>query len=135
MNKWSLEIHRSNRTIGELFRWVLVGCIATGINWGVYWILQHWLDYNISYVIGFILSLVCNYYLSAKFTFNKKVSVTNGVGFCMAHLTGLLIRLILLNLLVFIGVKKEYAAIPADLIGFPIQFLLVRYAFYFKKKI
>ncbi len=123
-----------NETVGEIFRWGLVGGLATGINWGVYWVLQHWLNYNISYIIGFVVSFACNYYLSAKFTFKKKATVTNGIGFGLAHLTGLGIRLLLLNVLVYVGVPKAYAAIPADLIALPIQFLLVRFSFYFKSK-
>ncbi len=122
------------KTIGEIIRWGIVGGIATVINWGVYWVFQHWINYNIAYVIGFVVSFICNYYLSAKFTFKKKTTVTNGVGFGLAHLTGLGVRLLLLNLMIFLGLEKAYAAIPADIIAVPIQFLLVRFAFYFKSK-
>ena len=124
----------NKKTFGEIIRWGLVGGLATAINWGVYWVLQHWLNYNVSYIIGFVVSFACNYYLSAKFTFKKKTSVTNGVGFGVAHLTGLGIRLLLLNLFVYLGVPKAYAAVPADVIALPIQFLLVRFAFYFKSQ-
>lgn len=128
--KGNMNCNMINRkTIGEILRFGIVGMIATFINWGVYWILQHWIDVNISYSIGFALSFVCNYYLSSIFTFKSKANVKNGIGFLTAHVLSFLMRLFLLNLFIFIGVRQDIAPIPVDCVAVPVNFLLVRFAF------
>ena len=55
-------------TFNELIRFVIVGTISTALHYGIYWVLQHWMNVNIAYTIGYALSFLCNYYLSAYFT-------------------------------------------------------------------
>ena len=56
-------------TFGELIRFGIVGTTASAIHYGVYWVLQHWINVNVAYTIGYIVSFLCNYWLSAHFTF------------------------------------------------------------------
>ena len=54
-------------TLGELIRFGIVGVIAVGIHYGVYWVLQHWINVNVAYTLGYFVSFLFNYYLSAHF--------------------------------------------------------------------
>ena len=47
-------------TFGELIRFGIVGVIAVAIHYGVYWILQHWINVNVAYTIGYF---VINFFL------------------------------------------------------------------------
>ena len=67
-------------TLGELIRFGIVGTTAAAVHYGVYWVLQHWMNVNVAYTIGYIVSFLVNYYLSARFTFKEKTSTKNGLG-------------------------------------------------------
>jgi len=119
---------------GEVIRFAIVGTIATAINWGVYWVLQHWVNVNIAYTAGFLLSILCNYLLSSYFTFRKPPTIVNVVGFALAHTAAFFIRLALLNLFIFLGVRQDIAPIPVDCVAIPINFILVKLGFSFNKQ-
>ena len=50
-------------TFGEMFRFAVVGTISTVLNYVIYWILQHWINVNVAYTIGYVLSFFVNYWL------------------------------------------------------------------------
>ena len=113
----------------EFFRFVIVGVLATAIHYGLYYVLLRVLNVNIAYSIGYIVSLICNFFLSARYTFKSQVSVKKGVGFVCSHLINYLLHIGFLNLFLFIGVSKEVAPVPVFCCVFPINFLLVRTVF------
>lgn len=43
-------------TIGEVLRFDIVGVISTALHYGIYWVLQHWIEVNVAYTIGYALS-------------------------------------------------------------------------------
>lgn len=119
----------NNKTIGEIFRFALVGVFATLFHYLIYWILQHWINVNVAYTIGYALSFICNFFLTSYFTFKKKASVKRGIGFSGAHLFNYLFQMILLNVFIYLGLSKTLAPIPVYMIAIPVNFLLVRYVF------
>lgn len=116
-------------TFGEIIRFGIVGVIATALHYGIYWLLQHIINVNVAYTVGYFLSFVVNYLLSAKFTFKKKKSVKNGFGFGSAHLFNYFLQLGLLNLFIWLGVDKTLAPVPVYCIAIPTNFLIVRFVF------
>ena len=122
-------------TLGELIRFGIVGTTAAAIHYGVYWVLQHWMNVNVAYTIGYIVSFLVNYYLSARFTFKEKTSARNGLGFGLAHLTNYLLHIVLLNVFLWIGLSREIAPLAVLAIAVPTNFVLVRFVFkHFKSK-
>ena len=122
-------------TLGELIRFGIVGTTAAAIHYGVYWVLQHWMNVNVAYTIGYIVSFLVNYYLSARFTFKEKTSTKNGLGFGLAHLTNYLLHIVLFNFFLWIGLSRELAPIAVLAIAVPTNFVLVRFVFkHFKSK-
>lgn len=119
----------SRETFFEIIRFGIVGVIATALHYGIYWLLQSVIDVNVAYTIGYFLSFVVNYLLSAKFTFRKKKSVRNGFGFGGAHLFNYFLQIGLLNLFLWLGVSKELAPVPVYCIAIPTNFLIVRFVF------
>lgn len=113
----------------EIVRFGLVGVVATALHYGVYWLLHGLMNVSVAYTIGYFVSFVANYLLSARFTFKKKKSVKNGVGFACAHLFNYVLQISLLNFFIWLGVGEALAPVPVYCIAIPTNFVLVRLVF------
>ena len=60
------------KKLPEFIRFIMVGVFATALHYGLYFIFQRFINVNIAYRIGYILSFIANFYLTALFTFGKK---------------------------------------------------------------
>lgn len=116
-------------TVNEIIRFGIVGALATGIHYGVYWLLNGIINLNLAYTVGYFVSFVVNYILSAQFTFRKRKSVKNGFGFCGAHLFNYLLQMGLLNLFIWLGFSKSLAPVPVYCVAIPTNFIIVRFVF------
>ena len=116
-------------TFGEMFRFAVVGTISTVLNYVIYWILQHWINVNIAYTIGYVLSFFVNYWLTAHFTFHEKTSAKNSIGFGGAHLFNYCLHIVLLNFFLWLGLSQELAPLGVYAIAVPTNFILVRFVF------
>lgn len=114
---------------GEIVRFCIVGAFATLLHYFIYWILKSYVNVNLAYTIGYVVSLVCNFFLTSVFTFRAKTSVVRGIGFLGAHATNYLIHMVLLNIFLCLGLSKSLAPVPVFMIAIPVNFLLVRYVF------
>ena len=119
----------SSKLTGEFVRFAIVGVVATGIHYGIYWLLMKVMNVNIAYTIGYVVSWFCNLFLSARFTFKESVSVKRGVGFALSHFVNYLLHTLFLNVFLAIGFSAEIATIFVFVIVVPIYFLLVRFVF------
>ena len=113
------------KQIPEFLRFVMVGLFATGLHYGIYFVLQKFIQVNVAYTLGYVLSFVANFYL----TFGQPPSWKKAFGFGGAHLTNYLIHIGLLNLFLRLGFSRPLAPIPVFLIAIPVNFLLVRFVF------
>ena len=120
---------QKKQTIGEIIRFGIVGTTSAAIHYAIYWVLQHWINVNIAYTIGYVLSFLVNYYLSAHFTFHEKTSAKKGIGFGGAHLVNYLLHIVLLNFFLWLGLSNEMAHFAVLAIAVPVYFLLVRFVF------
>ena len=138
MNRFALYCARissifSKQKLFEFLRFATVGLIATGIHYGVYYLLQKFINVNIAYTAGYLVSFILNFYLTSYFTFRVKPSVKRLFGLGGAHLVNYLLHMLLLNLFLWIGLSKELAPIAVFAIAVPVNFLLVRFVFKSKK--
>ena len=128
----------------EFIRFVMVGILATALHYGIYFLLQRFINVNIAYTLGYALSFIANFYLTAysvsythlraheteaDFTFGKKPSWSKAFGFGGAHLFNYLLHIGLLNTFLWLGLSKTLAPIPVFAIAIPVNFLLVRFVF------
>jgi len=116
-------------TLAELVRFGLVGTLSTVLHYAIYWLLQHWVEVNIAYSVGYFLSFLANYLLSARFTFHARVSTRSGVGFSGAHLVNYALHIVLLNLFLWLGFSNEVAPLGVFAVAIPVNFILVRWVF------
>lgn len=113
----------------EFIRFVMVGILATALHYGIYFLLQRFINVNIAYTLGYALSFIANFYLTAYFTFGKKPSWSKAFGFGGALLFNYLLHIGLLNTFLWLGLSKTLAPIPVFAIAIPVNFLLVRFVF------
>lgn len=113
----------------EFIRFVMVGVLATALHYGIYFLLQRFINVNIAYTLGYALSFIANFYLTAYFTFGKKPSWSKALGFGGVHLFNYLLHIGLLNTFLWLGLSKTLAPIPVFAIAIPVNFLLVRFVF------
>jgi len=129
MNGRNLQDWLRSDTAREVVRFGIVGVLATAIHYLIYWVLQHWMNVNIAFAIGYALSFVANFYLTSRFTFQRKATLKKGFGFGGAHLLNWLLQTALLNLFIFLGVSKSLAPLPTWAVSIPVNFLMVRFVF------
>ena len=93
-----------NENAQQFARFCIVGVIAAGIHYLVYYLMQMihdgslWL--SIAYTIGYVVSLVCNFFMTTYFTFRSKVTIGKAMGFSGSHLINYTLHIVLFNLFI-----------------------------------
>ena len=90
----------------EFIRFCFVGTIAAGIHYGIYYLLQVYINVNVAYTTGYLISLVCNFFLTAYLTFHSAPSIKKVIGFGGSHLVNYLIHMFLFNFFLYIGISR-----------------------------
>ena len=103
-------------------RFVLVGALGTGVQYGIYYMLlgvfqQHWPEVmiltSLAFTIGFVMEMICNYFLTSFYTFRVRPNWKNAGGFLVGRALNYVIQLILLNCLIWLHMSEEWAGIAA----------------------
>ena len=124
---------KQGRLYGEIIRFGIVGVGATVLHYGIYYLLRQSINVNIAHTIGYILSFIANFYATAYFTFASVPSWKKLFGMGAAHGVNYLLHIVLLNIFLYIGIAKEWAPLPVFVIVIPVNFVLVRFVFKYKK--
>lgn len=111
----------------EFIRFGIVGLFATGLHYGIYYLLISILNVNIAYTIGYVLSLSFNFILTTYFTFLVKPTMKKGVGFIFSHVINYGCHIGFLNFFLILNISKVIAPFFVFSICIPLNFVLVRY--------
>jgi putative flippase GtrA len=125
---------KKKRIINEFIRFGIVGGLCTVLHYGIYYLLQLYINVNIAYTLGYVLSFMANFYLTSYFTFGTTPSWKKLIGMGGAHAVNYALHILLLNLFLRIGISQEWAPIPVFAIAIPVNFLLVRFVFKHKEE-
>lgn len=114
----------------EIIRFGIVGGTATLIQIGLYFVFLHAVGVKpvIATIISYAISFVFNFFLSSYFTFHSSPNAKKGLGFTLSHLFNMGMQTGLVAIFAKI-VGPSLAILPAIAISFPINYLLVRFAF------
>ena len=103
-------------------RFVLVGALGTGLQYGIYYMLlgvfqQHWPEIiiltSLAFTIGFVIEMIYNYLLTSFYTFRVRPTWKNAGGFLVGRALNYVIQLLLLNCLIWLHMSEEWAGIAA----------------------
>ena len=123
-------------------RFVFVGTLGTGVQYGIYYLLldifqRQWPEVGIltsvAFTAGFLIEMVCNYFLTNFYTFKTRPSWKNAGGFLLGRVLNYVIQLLLLNALVWLHMGEEWAGIVAIMLAGVINYFVLR-PFYKDKK-
>ncbi|MGN0281820.1 MAG: GtrA family protein [Prevotella sp.] len=117
----------------EFMRFCCVGVVAAGIHYAVYYAIQlmatsgFWL--NMAYSTGYVVSLICNFFMTTYFTFRSKASVKRMAGFGGSHLVNYLIHIVLFNVFIALNVHRLMAPILVLMVAVPTNFTILRWVY------
>ena len=123
-------------------RFMFVGTLGTGLQYGISYLLldifqRHWPEVGIltsvAFTAGFMIEMVCNYFLTNFYTFRTRPSWKNAGGFLLGRVLNYVIQLSLLNALVWLHMGEEWAGIVAIMLAGVINYFVLR-PFYKDKK-
>lgn len=122
-------MHIDRNKLHEFLRYCVVGTIAAGIHYGVYYLLQMVINVNIAYTSGYLVSFVCNFFMTSYLTFRTNPSVKKAAGFSIGHAFNYLLHMGLFNLYLFIGISKVLAPVLVLVVAVPVNFFVLRFVF------
>ena len=124
-------------------RFVLVGAFGTGLQYGIYYLLlnffqQQWPDVGIltslAFTIGFVMEMICNYFLTSFYTFKVRPNWKNAGGFLFGRAINYVIQMLLLNALIWLHMSEEFAGILAIALAGVINYFILLPFYKDKKK-
>ena len=124
--------------LSEIIRFGIVGGFATILQYGVYVTFVEAVGVKAvpSTLLSYAISFVFNYILSSYFTFHKRPSAQNMIGFVCSHLVNMGLQTAFVA--IFKGLTgPTLALLPALAICIPLNYIMVRFAFnheFFKNK-
>lgn len=119
----------NKKLFGQAIRFCIVGVMAVAIHYAIYLLLKQWMVHVVAFAIGYFISFIANFFMTAKFTFRKDATTKKGVGFLGAHIINFILQTSLLQLFLWLGVDENFAPIPVYCIAVPVNFMLVRFVF------
>ena len=124
-------------------RFVLVGALGTGVQYGIYYLLlmvfqRQWPDVGIltsvAFTVGFVVEMVCNYFLTSYYTFRVKPSLKNIGGFLIGRALNYVIQLLFLHTMIWLHISEEWAGIIAIMLAGVINYFVLLPFFRQQKK-
>ena len=133
----SVKFNLNTEIKRQILRFVVVGLIATAIQYAVYFLVQiavsgYW-GLNLGMTVGYIVSVVCNFYLTTYFTFRSKASVKKAAGFGISHVINYTLQIAFVNLFSFLGADRLIAPILAMGCAMPVNFTILHFIYREKK--
>ena len=116
-----------------MVRFAIVGAAATLIQYGIYWMLIHWISPTVAMTIGYAVSFAFNFMASTRYTFRVEASARRGAGFVLSHAVNYVLQMLVLNAALWVGVPEQWAPVPMFCVCVPVNFILVRYFLKVKK--
>ncbi len=120
---------RNKEGMSQFLRFCIIGVLAAAVHYGVYFILQWWIDLNIAYTAGYLISFVGNFILTNYFTFRTKPTWKNFVGFAGSHGINYFLHIVLFNAFLWLGVHRLIAPPLVMLVAMLVQFTILRVIF------
>ena len=115
---------------GQFIRFCINGCLAVAIQYAVYWLLlQADCEVNIAYTLSYLVSFCCNFVITSYWTFHSRPSWKRLTGFGSSHIVNYFVQLGFLNLYLWLGIPKEFAALLAMGSAVPVNFAMLHFVY------
>lgn len=106
---------------------VVIGVINTLNSVWISYLLSLVLDANLSFVVGYIISLGIAYILNSVFNFKQKLSFVRFIKFAISYIPNFIIQNVVVIIIYnIIGWHKLIAYALAAIIGIPVTFIILK---------
>ena len=129
MDKTFMNIKDRSNLI-EFLKYAIVGCINTADYYLSYLIFMDIFkfSYKISFIMGYVVSIVGSYFLNTYFTYKQKPSVKKFLIFPLTYIPNFIIQYVGMILLVDrINMSRKVAPVITALVATPITFFVTKY--------
>ena len=113
----------------QFVRFCVNGIISAAIHYGIYFLLQLWIDVNIAYTAGYLISFAYNFIATNYYTFHTRPTWKNFIGFAGSHGVNYFLHLVLFNLFLYLGVHRLIAPPLVMGVAMLVQFTILRFVF------
>ena len=119
----------SDERVRQFVRFGVVGILSSAAHYAIYYLLLFVLKATISYVIGYAVSFVGNYFFTNCYTFRTRPSWKHFIGFAGSHAINFGLHVSLFSLFLWLGVHE--LIIPIFVMGICViaQFTILRWVF------
>lgn len=111
----------------EVIRFIIVGFINTFNYYVIYLIFIHLLNVNyiISHILAFLISMVGSFFLNSYFTYQTKPSIKKFLQFPITYVVNITVTTLSIYILVdLMGLNKTISPLIASLIAIPFTFII-----------
>ncbi len=106
---------------------VVIGVINTLNSVWISYLLSLVLDANLSFVVGYIISLGIAYILNSVFNFKQKLAFIRFIKFAISYIPNFIIQNVVVIIIYnIIGWHKLIAYALAAIIGIPVTFIILK---------
>ena len=106
-------------------RFLGIGIINTIFAYIIFIVLLQFLNYNISYTISFIATIVLSYFLNSKYVFKQTLSINKFLKFPLVYIVQYLFGIVVLNILnMYMNTSNYINMFIVTIISVPLTFIL-----------
>lgn len=114
----------------EFIKFTIVGFINTFSNYAFYLLFMNicLIQYKMSYILGYILSLVGSYFMNTYFTYKERFKIKTFLLFPLTYIPNFIIQFVGVILLVdYMSINDAIAPLITTVVAMPITFIVMRY--------
>ncbi len=114
----------------EFVKYAIVGCINTADYYLSYLVFMDIFKfaYRISFVLGYVVSILGSYFLNTYFTYKQKPSVKKFLIFPLTYIPNFIIQYLGIILLVDrLNMSRKVAPVITAIVATPITFFVMKY--------
>ena len=114
----------------EFVKYAIVGCINTADYYLSYLVFMDIFKfaYRISFVLGYVVSILGSYFLNTYFTYKQKPSVKKFLIFPLTYIPNFIIQYLGIILLVDrLNMSSKVAPVITAIVATPITFFVIKY--------
>ena len=114
----------------EFVKYAIVGCINTADYYLSYLVFMDIFKfaYRISFVLGYVVSILGSYFLNTYFTYKQKPSVKKFLIFPLTYIPNFIIQYLGIILLVDrLNMSSKVAPVITEIVATPITFFVMKY--------
>lgn len=114
----------------EFIKFIVVGFINTFSNYIFYLLFMNicLIQYKMSYILGYILSLVGSYFMNTYFTYKERFKIKTFLLFPLTYIPNFIIQFVGVILLIdYMSINDAIAPLITTVVAMPITFIVMRY--------